>query len=74
VTRAVLQRDVIEEVQAVRDEIAREHDHDIDTILEASRREELKPRAPDIPSRSSRGGRPNQAPDCVKTPDSGIFD
>jgi hypothetical protein len=40
VTGAVLQRDIIEEVQAIRDEIVREHDYDIDIIFETSRRVE----------------------------------
>jgi hypothetical protein len=62
-TRAVLQRDVIEEVQAIRDEIAREHDSDIDAIFETSRRMEASGGRHHVTIESRRPAQPGAAAD-----------
>jgi hypothetical protein len=57
----VLQRDVIEEVQAIRDEIAREHDYDIDTIFETSRKMEASSGRDPVTLESRRPAQPGAA-------------
>jgi hypothetical protein len=63
VTGAVLQRAVIEEMQAVRDEIARAHDYDIDAIIETSRRMEASSGRHPVALESRRPARPGTAAD-----------
>jgi hypothetical protein len=63
VTGAVLQRAVIEEVRALRDEIVREHDYDIDIIFETSRRIEASSGRHPVTLESRRPAQPGAAAD-----------
>jgi hypothetical protein len=58
-----MQRAVIEEVRAIRDEIARESDYDIDAIFETSRRVEALSGRRHVTLKSRRPAQPVAAPD-----------